>query len=168
MFEHLSQYRTIFVAGPQRSGTRVASLMIAHDTGHERVDEGDFSVDDLIAFEEKVSLPNVVIHCPAMTHIVHKYSEPDVAIVYMRRRMRDIIASERRMSWGYERQELGKYGPNAKPPIALYRLKHWMKYQAQHVHNLYMVRYEHLVNHLLWVDRADRVEWRPDQMEIEA
>jgi hypothetical protein len=50
MFEHLAVHSKIVVTGPQRSGTRIASQMIASDTGHEFVDEVDFLITDTTRF----------------------------------------------------------------------------------------------------------------------
>jgi hypothetical protein len=66
MFEHLAVHSKIVVTGPQRSGTRIASQMIASDTGHEFVDEVDFLITDTTRFRQVLARDGVVVQAPHM------------------------------------------------------------------------------------------------------
>jgi hypothetical protein len=71
VFEELAQYGQIVVTGPQRSGTRIATQMIASDTGHRYVDEAKFGVRDVEAWLRALDGGNVVVQSPGLAkHIV--------------------------------------------------------------------------------------------------
>jgi hypothetical protein len=99
MFEHLSSYDRIVVTGPQRSGTTIAGRMIAADTGHRYVDEGEFGVYDSVRWREILTGHRIVVQCPHMLKVIVDDPPPGVLVVLMRRDLADIHASERRIRW---------------------------------------------------------------------
>ena len=82
----------IFVTGPQRAGSRLASHIIARQTGREFVDELDYSPD----------IPmNSVIQAPFLLKAVIELSFmfPTAQFAFMYRDKQDIIKSMERIEW---------------------------------------------------------------------
>ena len=82
----------IFVIGPQRSGTRLASHIIARQTGREFVDELEYNLD--------ISM-NSVIQAPFLLKAVIELSFifPTAQFAFMYRDKQDIIKSMERIEW---------------------------------------------------------------------
>ena len=161
MFENLSKFDVILVSGPQRSGTTLAAKAIAADTGHTYVNEVEFNFHDEDKFGAIVDFGGkVVIHCPPMCHKLHEWADDeDVAVVMMRRDLRDIIASQERINWTDKEQwrELQKY--NAKyGPIALVKYDYWERVQSPliPIERRFEVEYESLAEHELWIAPEER------------
>ena len=82
----------IFVTGPQRAGSRLASHIIARQTGREFIDELDYSPD----------IPmNSVIQAPFLLKGVIELSFlfPTAQFAFMYRDKQDIIKSMERIEW---------------------------------------------------------------------
>lgn len=82
----------IFVVGPQRSGTRIASHIIAHESGRTFVDE----------LEYNLHIPlNSVVQAPFLLKAVVELSFifPTAQFAFMYRNKDDIIKSMERIEW---------------------------------------------------------------------
>lgn len=82
----------IFVVGPQRSGTRIASHIIAHESGRKFVDE----------LEYNLHIPmNSVVQAPFLLKAVVELSFifPTAQFAFMYRNKEDIIKSMERIEW---------------------------------------------------------------------
>lgn len=168
-FTNLKKYKRILVTGPQRSGTRITAKMITQDTRHRYVDEEEFSTHSVFTFNIIISHEsNIVVQCPGMCHIIHKYSADDLLIVMMIRDIDDIVASEKRVDWvvGYY-DELLKYGyPSLNTMlrkarrdgvlISELKYKFWKKIQRDMVENYIELEYESLCDHPLWMPKELR------------
>ena len=174
MFEHLAHHAIILVTGPQRSGTRIAAKMIAHDTGHTYVDEEAFGTYNLRDFTLILRRSNIVVHCPAMSHVIHGVAEcHDILVVFMLRDTDDIAASEARIQWDrgpyIELAHFGYHGKRAKTyrlrggQIAPLKYKRWEMWQKALVWHHLELSYESLAAHPLWVPKEDRHNWTPEQ-----
>ena len=100
MFEKLKRWPRILVTGPQRSGTRIATKMIAEDTGHWFVGEEEFGVDSLNRLWKILEIGrNIAIQCPTMAPFVSLLGmrDKDLLVVMMRRDIEDIQASRERI-----------------------------------------------------------------------
>lgn len=169
MFEHLTEYKRILVCGPQRSGTRIAAHMIAHDTGHTYVDEMEFHVDSLHSLYWVLERENIVVQCPALTRYVHIIAKDFGAfIVMMHRDLEDIYTSQRRIGWDFDRVEMMHYPEYSRFPRSAY-VKHiyWNGYQQERVKNFAVVDYDSLSEHLLWIPKERRANFGPYQWEEE-
>lgn len=170
MFKHLSRYNYIFVTGPQRSGTTIAAKMIAHDTGHKYIDEADFNT----ANEEKFfsilkSHKNIVVQCPAMSHMIHDIADDKSLVVIMLRDIDDIVASEKRVKWSIGPYlELERFGMSRKRAVSFRRrggkvseLKYqrWEKEQKDKIPHYIELEYESLSSHPMWVPKEKRINW---------
>lgn len=82
----------IFVVGPQRSGTRIASHIIAHESGRTFVDELEYNLH--------IPLDSVV-QAPFLLKVVVELSFifPTAQFAFMYRNKEDIIKSMERIEW---------------------------------------------------------------------
>jgi hypothetical protein len=164
MFEELRARRRIVVTGPQRSGTRIATKMIAADTGHRYIDELDFAIHDAVRWRAYLSTDDVVVHAPSMLKDVVDDPPPGIFVVLMRRSLEAIHASAVRIDWEGQHQgnsyELRKFGlPDGDSAEVKY--EYW---DAHHKRFPYSeLPYESLRGHPLWVDEALRSTFGPLQ-----
>lgn len=167
-------YRAILVTGPQRSGTRIGAKIIAHDTGHAYIDENEFDVRKVELFREVVKGNNIVVQCPGMCRTIEQYSAQDVLIVLMRRAIKDIIASEKRVGWqtgpyseyelyGIRRQVAKWYRGRDLKPISELKYRYWDEYQKAKIMNYIELEYESLSGHPLWIPAASRRHFEATQ-----
>ena len=157
------KYNKILVTGCQRSGTRIASEVIAYETGYYRFDENSFGVHSLEIFEKQLKGHKTgVWHCPALAYTIHKYSAPDTAIVWMLRNIEDVLASQKRIDWiGWKsRGEYERYGiqqtPYNREHMYEFKLWCWETFQKDMCHNPIELEYESLKGHPLWLNENDR------------
>lgn len=163
MFEYLGVYRAVIVTGPQRAGTRIAAKMIAHDTGFEYVDERDYHTDSLGHFVGFLNRARVAIQAPTMCRYAHYFGDiRNVAIVLMRRPLDEIVASQKRIKWGYERVELMRY-ERMNGNIAQVKYDYWDRFQKARIVNAFEVEYHDLEAHPLWLPPEERQEFGPFQ-----
>jgi hypothetical protein len=114
LFEHLACYSRIVVTGPQRSGTRITTKMIAADTGHTFVDEVELGVDDDATFRLVLQRSNVVLQAPGLLKVIVDDPPTGIFVVLMRRDLERVHASEDRVAWESQihgnSSELAKFG----------------------------------------------------------
>ena len=166
MFEWLSKFEKIFVTGPQRSGTRICAKMIAHDTQYEFVDETQINMDSFNSFSSFLeSKKNCVLQCPALCRHIHYFASEANAIVLMRRKIGDIIQSQKRIKWNKEWLELIRYD-RSKGMISEIKYGFWEKTQKKQIRNAYEIEYDSLKTHPLWIKKKERENFSPMQTEI--
>jgi hypothetical protein len=172
MFEHLARFRKILVTGPQRSGTTICGQMIAYDIGCRYVDEMRFGVRSLKQIRRLLAdQVQMVIQCPALCRWAHELAEKDpenVAVVLMRRRVRDIIASQERINWTrrFEPAELSVYGIHDGGCISVVKYTFWETVQQGRIKHAFEVPYESLKGHPLWVSKSRRRFFKAKQTRI--
>jgi hypothetical protein len=175
MFEYLANFQKILVTGPQRSGTTICAKMIAHDLKTIYVDERRVirGRDKNLPFHEwlkgridtRLSQEVAcVLHCPPASSFCHEF-DPEMAIVFMIRPIEEIIASQNRIGWKFEQQELSHYGTGLTGPIAKVKYEHW-QIQKQKIKNWFEVNYHSLSKHELWVSPEHRQNFAPRQTRI--
>jgi hypothetical protein len=167
MFEHLKKWPQILVTGPQRSGTRIAAKMIAHDTGHAFVDEDAFYVDSLNHFMKVLrSGINISVQCPALCRFVHLIAMTDqnIFVVMMMRNIADIRDSEARVAWSWALPELIRYNSVSAgdPAVAKYRFWEYTQQDLLGRRGL-EVEYGSLESHPLWVPKEQRANFKAKQ-----
>lgn len=157
-----SRFRIVLVTGPQRSGTQIGALAIAHDAGMGVVWERAFSVHNKDVWRQILKHSRyVAIQCPSMCRYVHEKGigdQDDIAVVLMRRPLEDILMSERRIDWTGEAQELARY-PNGQSPVAQVKYEYWDQVQRKFVAHPFEIEYEGLSWHPLWVPKEERGGW---------
>jgi len=166
MFERFEPFDRIVVTGPQRSGTTICGKIIAHDLNYRYVDEMGVSVRDIKRVMAMFdSGERFVLQCPALCRYVHHFANRmDTAVIMMRRPIAAIIASQERIDWTrrFEKEELSHYGVTTGP-IAAVKYAYWDAVQRRVIRFAFEVRYEDLAGHPLWVDQADRKQFKPKQ-----
>ncbi len=167
MFAHLAMYSSIVVTGPQRSGTRIAAKMIAHDTGFLYVDESDYGVVDVDKWQDIVEAGGVVVHCPFMSHLVHQLPK-DVGVVFMFRNVDDIIKSQIRIKWDGIQSTLLNYRlyPHEWLDASTIKYMYWSRVQHPVLRERGVgVTYESLSEHPLWIEDRDGFKWNQTEVE---
>lgn len=174
MFEHLRKHDRLLVTGPQRSGTTICAKMISVDTGHtflseahlvggSHIDDQWHKLADLVKTRQRI-----VVQCPSLSRWIHDFSSEDTLIVFMRRKIRDIVASEKRIGWGDSAQRavykkaLRCYEFPATVAEAKYLF--WEEVQRSVVHHWLEIEFESLKDHPLWVPAERRVDFGPRQI----
>jgi len=164
MFEWMTRFDKILVTGPQRSGTRICARMIAHDTGYRYVDEKEIAVGHPELLKALCAAEHgFVVQCPALCHCVHEFSADDTLIILMRRKIEDIIASQERIKWKNEQDQLQRHYGGVRGPISVIRYKFWEEHQRPKVKYFLEIEYESLLAHPLWVPKELRANFAPDQ-----
>ena len=97
----LSKYKKIYVTGWARSGTRITTRMIAHDTGLEFIDETEWGVmqKPKLDFINKYQ-NNFVIQATSAYFFIDEYNDKDSLVVFVRRNVDDV-----RKSWSRLRED---------------------------------------------------------------
>jgi hypothetical protein len=172
IFDYLGCYQTILVTGPHRAGTTIAAAMIANDLQYEFFE--DHSLENFC--KEHHIYPCSVIHCPSYCHYIHQLADiPHLAAVIVARDVNAIIASEKRIPWAFEPQQLNFYRFEARPrpafavqpPIAEVKYRYWQEVQKPIFgKNGYEIRYEDLSRHPMWLSSTDRNNFTANQLEI--
>jgi hypothetical protein len=168
MFEGLNKYRAILVTGPQRSGTRICSKMIAHDTGYEWLQEGDVGAT-FISAKSFLSKNGVVVHGPMLSSVADLFDD-DVLVVFMRRDIADIVASQDRILWsgpgngeGWERKQYDAM--DIDMPISEVKYFIWDHLQRGRIKHTMDIPYESLKRHPFWVQKHLRKNFEANQTE---
>lgn len=180
MFEGFKQFDRIFVTGPQRSGTRVCSHMIAADTGHEHVDEFQFGTDQWEVLRDNIMRPRngtgkFVVQCPGLAYKIHEVvnSIPERScVVLMCRNAKDIALSQERINWLDERYEKQKYvdvwGKKVQWDDSIADIKYyiWHNFQRGLIPYHFEVFYETLQEHMYWVSPELRKTFAEKQWKL--
>ncbi len=160
MFEYLD-YPYVIVTGPHRSGTTIAGHMIAHDTGKEFLDEANIyhkyvrEIPNLFADKR-----DIVLQAPYAVSWLPILSDPEIAIVLIRRNTDDIHNSVKR-----SKNPKGKM--ISLPPFSpeqAYAL--WDNIKGM-LHNPFEIQYNELKNHPMWLDEKERrnKDWHHKQID---
>jgi hypothetical protein len=149
--------RQIVVTGPQRSGTVIASKMLAKDLGLTHIGEWAFGThnhEDFFGLIE-ASKP-FVIQAPTMSAYAHLLP---CTVVWMNRNLADIQRSEKRINWNvHEQLERDSYFEHSQRPSAVIKTEAWQKFQRIALgERAFDLDYESLKGHPMWVDPENRV-----------
>ena len=163
VFEYLASFSKIIVSGPQRSGTTLAAAAAASDLDYYFYPEEQIRVHELWRVKRLFGRTSeFVLQAPAICRYVHQFSEPDVAIVLVRRDIKDILASENRVEWTGQEHELKRYGLK-EGTISEVKYQYWDEHQKDVIHNPFEIEYESLVEHPMWITKEERTEFGPRQ-----
>ena len=141
--------------------------MIANDLDYTYIDEYRIDMDSLYLLSYYLELDEkLVIHCPVLCRYVHNFSSEANAIVLVRRNIEDIVRSQNRIGWRWEKLELMRYDRKSGT-ISKIKYDFWEKCQKNLIVNGYEIRYENLCSHPMWISFSDRKEFLPDQVDLE-
>lgn len=174
MFEGLKDWPIILVTGPQRSGTVICSRMIANDTGHQYLDEGLWQVWDGVKARDLADQRKpCVLQGPGILKDALRFSDPECAIILMRRDIEDIIASQARIGWNIWAQKEISHYVNLRPDsmwyinaslfVASAKYDYWETYIVDHISYWKEVQYESLKDHPMWVPKEERANFGAKQ-----
>tara|TARA_R100000008_G_C3499449_1_gene122898 strand:- start:59 stop:625 length:567 start_codon:yes stop_codon:yes gene_type:complete len=161
----------IIVTGCQRSGTTIATQMIAHDLNYFVIDEFGFLPNDLGIHKINVlinqGIENIVIQCPSalLMYVDLFHGIPDVHFIGMVRDTEDIVSSMKRVRW------------------RMNDFYHWPDYMYDHIEHMnYLwnslkkiipddcwteVTYDSLMGHPLYVPKEKRINFTVKQWELD-
>ena len=164
------------MTGPQRSGTRILTKMIAHDLGFNPVDEMAFGSWCWVAALKRCKrVRPFACQCPVLSfRAVEMVTLGNVAVVFCYRPVADIIRSQERIKWGDELGELRRYHemfpgffdnhPHLRSgPISVVKYLIWERIQEPKVVHPYRVWYPDFQGHPLW--KSDRAGFQWNQTE---
>lgn len=167
--EELKKYKQIIVTGPQRSGTRICSKIIVDSTGHNYIDEDDYKVSNRKMLKEILdNKENIVVQGPAISAWIEEIATEEMLVVFMRRKISDIVASQNRINWG-EKGEKNKYESKfgeQKGKVSEIKYRIWEEKQRGKIENWKEIQYSSLKNHKLWIPKRKRTNFQPNQTEL--
>lgn len=165
LFNFLEGFKYILVTGPQRAGTTITTAMISNDTGYFYLNGQEWEPDFRPYLEARIE--PIVVHCPGHCAYVHNYADIDgLAVVLVRRPIKEIIKSQIRVGWGFEQHELMHY-PGAEPPIAQAKYDYWDAHQKQILGAKgFEIKYRSLSRHPMWVPPRQRKNFTITQIEV--
>lgn len=158
--------RHALVTGPQRSGTTIAARILADDLEWQYVDEDDYGHQSLAKFLLTVGrYEHAVAQGPAMSYICHLLPN-DIAIVFMYRKIEDIVASENRVHWRNHGIEYAKYPREYyMPTIAETKYHYWRSFQIDYIQYGFELDYESLSGHSLFLPKDKRQRFQLRQWQ---
>lgn len=159
----LSGFDTVVVTGAQRSGTAIATTILAAELKKRCVREDSFSVDNIIHFCLQVKVGGV-IQAPGLSSVVNLIKDSSVAVVYMLRSQREIKQSIQRVNWIYDETERQKYFEKDKGvSINKMKLKAWQWQKQELGERAFELDYRSLEGHRLWVPKEQRINFNCKQ-----
>ncbi len=170
----LRKYSSIIVTGPQRSGTTAVSVMMAQDLEYlvwdERHHENNFT--HVMRYAAKPDYPGVVIQAPALSWCIERLPRMrNVLVVWMLRDREEIDASQNRIGWPFEREELSKYITKfgCKPDERIFdaKLNVWRDIQSKNMRvDFKELDYasEYVTTHPVFVQKKDRLNFGAKQV----
>ncbi|HSR67465.1 MAG TPA: hypothetical protein VLU25_05945 [Acidobacteriota bacterium] len=155
----LRPYHVILVTGPQRSGTTFAANVLAAELARRYVDEQDVRGDPHQCLAHLLQAEQAtVVQCPGWSRFCHRMGSGRTAVVWMRRPLEEIIASQERIGWTErcEAAELARYGVT-RGPIAQVKFDYWRRRQKAVLGpHAFEIEYGALRGHPMWVRRSGR------------
>jgi len=141
--------------------------MTAHDTGHRYIDEKEIHIDSLYRMHSLMQHSNnFVLHCPALCRYLHMFSANDTAVVLVRRSIEDIIASQERIDWNWDRVELARYD-RSDGIVSEVKYQFWDENQRHRITHAYEIEYESLSGHPLWLSKDLRANFEASQTSMD-
>lgn len=177
VIEQLKRYRYILVTGPQRAGTTITANILAHELDYTYFEAGDlldfFKTSDPRKTEIsefiKVQLGPFVAQCPYLSSAVHRWANVDgLAVVFVIRPVEDVIASQKRIGWGFEEVEKNYYYHytslsvffSQEAPISFIKYHYWGSHQKPILKDkAFDLEYKSLSDHPMWVPKEERREF---------
>lgn len=156
LLRRLAQFSKIVVTGPQRSGTTIGASILATELGYAFFPEEEFKIHRLdLLLQIIVQRDRFVVQAPTMSSCCHFFT--GVAVVFMRRPIADILASEQRVRWKRGDFEKAKYFDESCKPSAEVKYLAWDRFQKRLLRGrAFDLEYAALKAHPLWVDVETR------------
>ena len=166
LVERLKETNTqhIIVSGPQRAGTTIATQMLAQELHFRPVLEEAIGHTNIVKLASLFrNDQGIVLQAPALSSVVHLLG---ATVVFMRRPVAEIIASQKRISWHNEADEKAMYFDRSSDPIAEVKYRAWDTYQRAKLGvKAFDLDYHSLESHPLWVGSDERRYFNPRQTQ---
>lgn len=158
----------LIVVGPQRSGTRFGSQVLAKHLDWQPLDEMLFmpKPEDQwipLAAAAVCSASHVVLQAPALPYAAPMLGQwPETGIVCMQRPVHEIMVSQDRINWNAnEGAELARYGYDKDSgPISVVKYMFWSLHEPLIPH-AYTVPYDSFMASGMWVPKRHRQSLGP-------
>lgn len=161
----LKNFKKILVSGPQRSGTRISAKIISNDLNFKYLDEATVNIRDEEKF--KYILENetqFVLQCPGLSHCLHEVNLFDAAVIFIMRKVEDIIESQERIGWVERESNEIEYFNYEKQfnfdikrkPISKLKYEIWNQFQKPKIDHSFNLSYSSLSNHDLFIPKEKR------------
>ena len=173
---HQITQRQIVITGPHRTGTTIAAKIIANQLNYQcYLEEGfgnDFGLLNGRVHENYHRGISSVYQVPLLMGYCYRLPE-FVAVVVMRRKIEDILDSQKRIGWNekeeWKRRELEKFDgieveDDLDMPICEAKYKIWEE-MTEGMTNAYELEYDSLSEHRFWVEKEKRKNFTPRQTE---
>lgn len=155
LLNKLKNYSKIIIAGPQRTGTTYCAYIIAKDLGYIHLDENKIAISSVETVKEKLKTKEkLVVQCPELTYQIHEISSPKeqpTIVLIMKRNIKDIQNSEKRIKWRGFNGIKNRYKRKFK---SLYSEEWWdkwkdnqtaeLRYYFYNNHQYYNMKVEHM------------------------
>lgn len=160
------EFRKVLVTGPQRSGTTIAARILAQELGCRFVSEKGVKTHSLWRLHKRLfSWRREVIQGPCFCSICHHIDAPKTLVVFMRRPVEEIVASENRIGWNFHENELANYFRDAGV-ISAVRYECWERFQRDRMEVPWIeLAHSALGEHPLWKEREARRHFTAHQTE---
>lgn len=100
-------FRRVFVTGSPRSGTKIATRILADELDFTFHQEEEVGIRDLkLAKEKSIQFDGSVWQAPGLCYATQEITDPNTAIVFMLRDEKDILASMKRIGWTDPKKKL--------------------------------------------------------------
>lgn len=162
----VSTAEIITVTGPQRSGTRITTAMLAKDLGRTFIGEEDYRVSKVAGrFVRYLDLARskspCVVHAPTLAPLAHHLPGH---VVFMMRELKFIQLSEQRIDWHWAFLELEGYFRD-QGTIAEVRYDVWNRFQKKVLDDrAFELSYNSLCSHPMWIPKEARKTFHPHQI----
>lgn len=155
----------IIVSGPQRSGTTIATQMLAAELHFRPILEEAIGHTNIVKLASLFRNDHgIVLQAPALSSVVHLLG---ATVVFMRRPVAEIVASQQRISWHNEADEKQHYFYDGPDNIATVKYRAWERFQRPWLGTkAFDLDYHSLSQHPLWVDAEHRRQFGPRQTQL--
>lgn len=162
--------KKIVVTGPQRSGTTIASRIIADTMQIECIDELDYKIDYDNLKKILTKKDSFVVQAPAFFHRIMDIQEAcsGVCFVIIKRNIEDIIKSEKRIDWDAASQIMEREANCATDypgPISKYKYEKWEEIK-NNLNEYLEINYEDLSFHRFWLEDNIRKNFKDKQWKL--
>lgn len=148
----------IIVTGPQRSGTTIATHILAYDLNLTAIDETQFQFGK--------DYTNCVIQLPTAldNYVIFQHAYPDCHFVFIKRPRKDIIASMKRIKWCQD--DVNDWETFLKRYVDS-RFKLWNHVKQQIPLDCSEIYYNALTEHPLFVHQDLRQDFTSKQWQLD-
>ncbi len=170
----INHYDKIVVTGPARSGTAIATRILANELNKNPIledDHGNYLIKGLRLLNNPGSF---VLQSPGLLCKIKKLNHrTDIAFVIMIRPIEDIISSRKRINYSYTNtqslyyflkdNELKNLLLPIDKEISLIKYRLYYDHLKKTNPNCFDLYYDSLINHPFWIPKESRLNFKTHQ-----